>query len=258
MFLRLEYTLEAAASDLCRNLWRSRRLLALAALAWIAALTVPAPAHAQPPGTHPSFVSIQMETDMIDTPAYKQSVCGGVTVDEARKLVITAWHCVPNQNSAIAKLSANDQPVKLIGWSPEADMALFQVENLKGAKAPEFKTPKKGDTVKASSYYDNFSISAQLQDRLMPNMSISVTLEWEGKVAAVAFADKRDMLHPERLEKTNVEWVLVSGTSAPGFSGTPVFDKDGNFVGILTGVNGGFTAISSWKNALELLKGMPK
>lgn len=247
MFLNM---IRSAAGSLAR--W----LLALAALMWIAALS--APAHAQPPGTHPSFVSIQMETDAIDTPAFKQAICGGVVMDEVRKLIVTAWHCIPNQNAALAKLSANDQPIRLIGWSSEGDVALFQVENLKGAKAPAFKTPKKGDIVTASAYYDNFSLAAQLQDRIMPNMSVSVTLDWEGKVAAVALAQKRDLLHPERVEKTKVEWILVNGTSAPGFSGTPVFDKNGNFVGILTGVVGGFTAISSWKNAMELIKGMPK
>lgn len=231
-----------------------------AALIIVFILTVLAPtlANAQPRGANPSFVSIQIETDMIDTPQFKQSVCGGVVVDETRKLVVTAWHCVPNQNAALNKLSANDMPVKLIGWSPEADMALFQVENLKGAKAPMFKTPERDDTVVASAYYDAFPVSPMLQDRIMPQMSITATLQWEGKVAAVAMADKRDMLQINKIEKTDIEWIVLNGTTASGFSGGPVFDKAGNFVGIISTANGGFTAISSSRNALQLIKNMPQ
>jgi S1-C subfamily serine protease len=216
----------------------------------------------QAAGLHPSYVSIQMNTDAIDSEPRLMTMCGGVVVDEARRLVATAWHCVPNQRSVIEKpgvFSVGGMSAKLLKFQPEADMAIFHVENLKGVKAPKFRQPNKGEIVVASAYYDEFPVTAPVPtaDRFIPMMSVRVTLDWEGKVAAVARAERVGMFPSPNKEATPYVWVVATGNTAPGFSGGPVFDKAGNFVGIISNVNGGFTNISSSSNVLEIIKDIP-
>lgn len=145
---------------------------------------------------------------------------------------------------------------KFIAFSNETDIALFEVSGLKGIKAPTFTTPKKGDEVAASAYYDNFGVSILGSDRFFPPMSISTTLDWSGKVVAVAAAQKRTGENFDKIVPTPYKWILVGGIPAPGFSGGPVFDKSGGLIGILSNVTGGFTAISSSENIAILLKNM--
>lgn len=209
------------------------------------------------PTLHPSYVSIQMSNDPVDGPTIKSTICGGVVMDETRKFVVTSWHCVPNQRSVVDKpgiFSIAGSNAKLVTYSPEADMAIFQVENLKGLKAAKISTPKKSDTVTASAYYDEFQVVAPMQDRYMPQVSVKVVLEWEGRVVAVAKASRRGGERGDQVTPTPYEWVVVSGSAAQGFSGGPAFDKAGNFVGIISNGNGGFTNISSSKNFAIVLK----
>ncbi len=212
---------------------------------------------AQGSGVHPSYVSIMMRTDALDAEPITRTICGGVVVDEKRKLVATAWHCVPNQRSTIEKpgvFSVGGMNAKLVTFSPEADTAIFQVDDLKGLKAPTIKSPKKGDVLVASAYYDAFPVTAQTSDRFFPPMSVQVTLDWEGKVAAVTNANRLGGEHYDKITPTQFKWIVVSGSTAPGFSGGPVFDKSGNFVGIVSNINGGFTNVSSSENVAEMIR----
>lgn len=206
---------------------------------------------------HPSYVSIQMSNDPIDGPTIRSTICGGVVVDEMKRLVATSWHCVPNQRSVVEKpgiFTAGGSNAKLVTLAPEADMAIFQVENLKGLKAAKMSTPKKNDMVTASAYYDEFQVVAPMQDRYMPQVTVKVTLEWEGKVAAIATASRRGGERGDQVTATPYEWIVVNGNAAQGFSGGPAFDKAGNFVGIIANGNGGFTNISSARNIATILK----
>lgn len=211
----------------------------------------------QEPNVHPSYVSIKMRTDALDANPITTTVCGGVVVDEKRRLIATAWHCVPNQRSVIEKpgvFSVGGMNAKLVTFSPESDTAIFKVDNLKGLKAPTFKTPKKGDLLVASAYYDTFPVTSTINDRFIPSMSVQVTLDWEGKVAAVANANRLSGEHYDKITSTQFKWIIVTGSTAPGFSGGPVFDKAGNFVGIISNINGGFTNVSSSENVSEMIK----
>ena len=208
-------------------------------------------------GVHPSYVSIMMKTDTLDSEPITSTICGGIVVEEERRLVATAWHCVPNQRSVIEKsgiFSIGGMNAKLISFSPEADTVIFQVDDLKGLKAPAFKVPKKGEILFASAYYDAFPVIAPSGDRFVPAMSVQVTLDWEGKVAAVANANRLGGEHFDKIVATKFKWIVVTGNTAPGFSGGPAFDKDGNFVGIVSNVNGGFTNVSSSENVAEMIK----
>jgi S1-C subfamily serine protease len=212
---------------------------------------------AQETGVHPSYVSIKMRTDALDADPITATVCGGVVADEKRRLVATAWHCVPNQRSVIEKpgiFSVGGMDAKLVTFSPEADTAIFQVDDLKGLKAPTFKTPKKGDVLVASAYYNAFPVTFASTDRFIPPMSVQVTLDWEGKVASVANANRLGGEHYDKVIPTQFKWIIVTGNTAPGFSGGPVFDTTGNFVGILSNINGGFTNVSSSENVAEMIK----
>ncbi len=214
----------------------------------------------QPTGVHPSYVSIKMKTDALDTDAIVTTICGGIVADEKRKIIATAWHCVPNQRSVIEKqgvFSVGGMNAKLVLFSAEADTALFQVTDLKGLKAPNFKIPQKGDIVVASAYYDSFPVTAQMPDRFFPAMSVQITLDWEGKVAGVANANRRGGEHFDKITPTKYKWIIVTGNTAPGFSGGPVFDKNGNFVGLVSNTNGGFTNLSSSENVKEMIKTLP-
>lgn len=246
--------------------WHSSKFQMALVLVWLvacfAAAFAPAPAFAQPPGTHPSYVSIQMRTDALDSKPLTTNVCGGVVIDEKRKLIVTAWHCVPNQRSLMEKpgiFSVNGMAAKLLVFTAEADMAIFQVADLKGVKAPAFKTPKRGDIVMSTAFYNSLPVSpaGPMVDRFFPPMSISTTLEWEGKVMAVEKANRREGPQFDQIVKTNTKWIVATGDTAPGFSGSPVFDKAGNFVGIISSVNGGFTNISSSENVTLTLKQLP-
>ena len=212
---------------------------------------------AQETGVHPSYVSIKMRIDALDASPMTATVCGGVVVDEKRRLVATAWHCVPNQRSVIEKpgiFSVGGMNSKLVAHSAEADTAIFQVDNLKGLKAPSFKTPKKGEMVFASAFYDAFPVTFARNDRFIPPMSVQVTLDWEGKVVAVANASRLGGERYNQVISTQFKWIIVTGNTAPGFSGGPVFDKAGNFVGIVSNINGGFTNVSSSENVAEMMR----
>lgn len=95
----------------------------------------------QQPGVHPSYVSIKMRSDAIDTAPETMAMCGGVVVDEKRKLIATAWHCVPNSRLVLEKkdmFSVGGMNAQLVDHSAEADIAIFRVDNLKGLKAPRY------------------------------------------------------------------------------------------------------------------------
>jgi hypothetical protein len=223
-------------------------LLALAASAAIA----------QPPGTNTSYVAIQIKTDTLDMPSNTATTCGGVVVDEKKKFIATAWHCVPNSSRLLNEqgaFMANGSPAKLVTFSAEADMAILVVVDLKGVKAPKFVTPKKGEEVVASAFYDSFPVNnmGPNMDRYFPQTSISVTLDWKTEVAGVAEAQKRE---PPKFDliPAGVKWIVMSGNPAPGFSGAPVFDRQGGFVGIISNGNGGFTNVSSSENVQRLFK----
>lgn len=210
-------------------------------------------------GTHPSYVSIKMRSDALDTEPLTRTICGGVVVDEEKNLVATAWHCVPNQRSVIEKpgiFSIGNMGAKLVSFSPEADLALFQVSHLQGLKAPKFSTPEKGTRVVASAYYDDFPVTPQSSDRFFPPMSIQAVLDWGGIVSAVKNAKQSSGEHFDKIVQTEFKWIVISGTAAPGFSGGPVFDTVGNFVGILSNNFGGFTNISSSENVTHMIKNL--
>ncbi len=108
----------------------------------------------QPAGLHPSYVSIKMRSDGLDTESRISAICGGVVVEEKRRIVATGWHCVPNSRSLIEKpgmFFVGNTNARLVAFSAEADLALFQVDDLQGLKAPKFSTPKEGDTLIASA-----------------------------------------------------------------------------------------------------------
>lgn len=214
-------------------------------------------AQGRPTGVHPSYVSIQMRSDPIEGPSILSSICGGVVVDDLKKIVATAWHCVPNTRALIEKpgiFIVGGEDAKLVAMASEADMALFQVKDLKGLKAAKSATPKKGDMIMASAYYDDFYVVMPMPDRYIPQVSINVTLDWEGKVNAIATATRRGGERGDQITKTLFKWIVVSGLPGTGFSGGPTFDKAGNFVGIISHGNGGFTTISSSENVLVLMK----
>lgn len=229
-------------------------LVAVAAMA----LTAPASfAQGRPEGVHPSYVSIQMSNDPIDGPSIRSTICGGVVVDEERKLIATAWHCVPNQLALISKpgvFTVNGSNTKFVAMAAEADMALFQVEDLNGLKAANFATPERGDVIRASAFYEEFTVVAPLSDRYTPQVTVKVTLDWEGKVNAVAIASRRGGERGDQITVTPFKWVVVNGNPAPGFSGGPAFDRSGNFVGIVSNGNGGFTNVSSSENVTVLMQ----
>jgi S1-C subfamily serine protease len=200
-----------------------------------------------------------MRVDTLDAMPVTKSVCGGAVVDEKRKLVATAWHCVPNQRSIVEKsgiFSVGGMNAKLLTFSPEADIAIIEVDDLKGMKAPQFKTPNKGDLLTASAYYDAFIVQTptSTSDRFVPQMSVQVTLDWEGRVAAVANANRLSGEHFNITTPTEFKWVIVTGNPAPGFSGGPVFDRAGNFAGIISSGNGGFTNVSSSENITMIIR----
>lgn len=214
-------------------------------------------AQGHPEGVHPSYVSIQMRGDPIEGPSTVNTICGGVVVNEVKKIVATARHCVPNLRALIEKpgvFIVGGADAKLVAMAAEADMALFQVNDLKGLRAAKFATPKKGDLIMASAYYDEFVVVAPMPDRYTPQVTIRTTLDWEGKVNAVATASRRGGERGDQVTTTPFKWIVVNGNPAPGFSGGPAFDKTGNFVGIVSNGNGGFTNVSSSENALYLLK----
>lgn len=223
----------------------------------LSCLSITTYAQNRPEGIHPSYVSIQTNNDPIDGPSIISTICGGVVVDEVKKIVATAWHCVPNVRASIEKpgvFTIGGSNAKLVAIATEADTALFQVDNLKGLKGVKIATPKKGDIIVASAYYEEFPVFQGLQDRYTPQVSIKVTLDWEGKVNAVAVASRRGGERGDQVTKTPYKWIVVTGNPAPGFSGGPVFDKAGNFVGLVSGGNGGFTNVTSSENVLNLLK----
>lgn len=214
-------------------------------------------AQQRPQGIHSSYVSIEMKTDTLDSQPTTNTICGGVVANVALKLIATAWHCVPNQRSIIEKpgiFSINGMNAKFITFSAEGDVALFKVDDLKGLKAPQFKIPKKGDIIVASAYYNEFPVFTGSGDRFTPLMSIRVVLDWEGEVSVVANANRRGGEQFDKVTATEFEWIVAKGISAPGFSGGPVFDKSGNFIGLISSTNGGFTTISSSKNVTMLIK----
>ncbi len=214
----------------------------------------------QPPGVHPSYVSIKLRTDTFDTAPETMTMCGGVVVDERRKLVATGWHCVPNSRSTIEKKDmffVGEMSAQLVDYSAEADIAIFRVDDLKGLKAPRFSTPKKGDIIVASTYYDNYPVlnfPPGSVNKFFPTMSAKVTLDWEGKVMAVVTAIRRGGEKWDQITSTNVKWIIVQNGTAPGFSGGPAFDKSGNFVGISSSGNSGFSNFSSSENITTMLK----
>ena len=212
---------------------------------------------------HPSYVSIQMRHEPLDGPPIVSTICGGVVVDERKKLVATAWHCVPNTKTLVSVpgiFTVNGMSAQLVAFKAEADMALFQVNELRGVKAPTLSTPNKDDVVIASAYYPEFPVfsPSQTSDRKIPQMSINTVLTWEGKVVAVANASIRPVEQYDQLIPTPFKWIVVSGNPAPGFSGGPVFDKSENFVGIISNGNGGFTNISSSANIAILIRSMQR
>ena len=77
-----------------------------------------------------------------------------------------------------------------------------------------------------------------------------------GKVSAVALASRRGGERGDQVTMTPYKWIVATGDTAPGFSGGPVFDKAGNFVGIVSNINGGFTNISSAENVTVLIRSM--
>lgn len=230
------------------------------ALTFLSALIAVIAFAQQPPGVHPSYVSIKMRTDTLDTPSETMTMCGGVVVDEKKKLVATAWHCVPNSRLTLKEkgmFSVGGMDAQLVDHSDEADVAIFRVDNLKGLKAPRFSTPKKGDTLVASAYYDSYPVlnfPPGSANKYFPMMSAEVTLDWEGKVMAVVTAKRRGGEKWDQVTTTSVKWLIVLGGSAPGFSGGPLFDKAGSFVGLNSSGNSGFSNISSSENITEMIK----
>jgi hypothetical protein len=210
---------------------------------------------AQPPGTHQSYVSLVRTIRPLEGPPIAQTICGGVVIDERRKLVATALHCVPNEQALLPSLSINGGAAKLVLHSADADMAIFEVSNLRGVKAPQFATPSIGQSISAFAYFDSFGVSPQGQsDHFFPLNTIKATLSWKGEVIAIEASNRRIGPSVEQVEKTGFKWITVSGNPTQGFSGGPMFDKNGKFVGIISNGNGGFTNVSSSENAVTLMK----
>lgn len=213
-------------------------------------------------GLHPAYVWVRIQPDTFFSRPTPPIECGGLVADGKRKLVVVAWHCIPNQPWRIAQpgvVTINDHNAKFLAYDSYTDLVVFHVPDLGDIEAPSFSTPKKGDVLKATALYDAFPVmyTGEPNDREKPALSIRTTLDWEGKVATVGYASERFKNDMRTLKITDSMWIVATGSITPGFSGGPAFDTSGNCVGLVSSFRGTFTNISSSENIVAILKKIP-
>lgn len=132
--------------------------------------------------------------------------------------VLTAAHVVEGEDRLVVEF-ANDEwvPAKVVGSSASADVALLQCD-----RVPKGATPAKlGDSDKADTGDDIFIVGAPY------GLSYTLTV---GRISA---------RRPDRTRSgimSSVEFLQTDATVNPGNSGSPVFNKDGEVIGIVSSI----------------------
>jgi len=132
--------------------------------------------------------------------------------------VLTAAHVVEGEDRLVVEF-ANDEwvPAKVVSSSASADVALLQCD-----RVPKGATPAKlGDSDKADTGDDIFIVGAPY------GLSYTLTV---GRISA---------RRPDRSRSgimSSVEFLQTDATVNPGNSGSPVFNKDGEVIGIVSSI----------------------
>jgi serine protease Do len=141
----------------------------------------------------------------------------GVLISSDGK-ILTAAHVVEGEERVVVEF-ANDEwiPAKVVSSSTIADVALLQCD-----RVPKAATPAKlGDSDKAETGDDIFIVGAPY------GLSYTLTV---GRISARRPDQSRSGL------MSSVEFLQTDATVNPGNSGSPVFNKDGEVIGIVSSI----------------------
>jgi serine protease Do len=132
--------------------------------------------------------------------------------------ILTAAHVVEGEDHLVVEF-ANDEwvPAKVVSSSPIADVALLQCD-----RVPKGATPAKlGDSDKVETGDDIFIVGAPY------GLSYTLTV---GRISARRPDKSRSGL------MSSVEFLQTDATVNPGNSGSPVFNKDEEVIGIVSSI----------------------
>jgi serine protease Do len=151
----------------------------------------------------------------------------GVLISSDGK-ILTAAHVVEGEDRLVVEF-ANDEwvPAKVVSSSASADVALLQCD-----RVPKGATPAKlGDSDKADAGDDIFIVGAPY------GLSYTLTV---GRISARRPDQSRSGI------MSSVEFLQTDATVNPGNSGSPVFNKDEEVIGIVSSIvsdNGEFQGV---------------
>mmetsp|Transcript_136002 Transcript_136002/g.239727 ORF Transcript_136002/g.239727 Transcript_136002/m.239727 type:complete len:1397 (-) Transcript_136002:101-4291(-) len=155
------------------------------------------------------------------------SRCSAIIVDKDERLILTNSHCVANAKSldVLREDAADPVPARVVEIAHDVDLAWITTDEAKFWENPKIKT-----TVSMSAGPPNIASGVRVVGYPTGGKSITITQGIVSRIDGQVYPN--GLVPSARNTPDNLLIVQVDAAINPGNSGGPVFDTDGNLLGL--------------------------